>query len=94
MPTILFAIVAVLIVSDALRRRMRWYFIAAAVLDGLILVKWPWNHELLRRGEPFWFWQVLLVPTLLWLTITPLLSAINEHRQRRLGRPRRGRTVG
>lgn len=80
MPTIFFVIVAVLIVGDALRRRVRWYLVAAVVLVGLTLVKWPWNHEVLRAQEPMWLWQILIVPTLLWLTISPLITAINERR--------------
>jgi hypothetical protein len=80
MPTIFFAVVAVLIVSDALRRRVRWYLVVAEVLVGLTLVKWPWNHGILRHLEPLWFWQVFLVPPLLWLTLSPLIAAINERR--------------
>ena len=80
MPTIFFVIVTALIIFDALRHRVRWYLIAAAVYVGWILVKWPWYHEPLRRGEPLWFWQISLVPILLWLTLSPLISAINEHR--------------
>jgi hypothetical protein len=80
MPTIFFVVVTTLIVVDALRRRVRWYLVAAAVLVGLTLVKWPWNHGALRHLEPLWFWQILLVPTLLWLTLSPLISAINERR--------------
>lgn len=79
MPTIFIVIVTILIVGDALRRRVRWYLVAAAVLVGLTLVDWPWNHTVLRHIEPLWFWQIFLVPTLLWLTISPLISAINEH---------------
>jgi len=86
MPTILFVILAVLIVVDALRRRVRWYLVAAAAIVGLTLVKWPWNHGILRHLEPLWFWQVLLVPTLLWLTISPLVAAINDRRRASLER--------
>jgi len=81
MPTIFLVIVVALIIVDAVRRRVRWYLVAAAVVVGLVLVKWPWNHEVLRHVEPGWFWQVLLVSTLLWLTLSPLLSTINEHRR-------------
>lgn len=80
MPTIFIVITAILIAGDALRRRVRWYLVAAAVLVSLTLVKWPWNHGALRHFEPLWFWQIFLVPTLLWLTISPLISAINERR--------------
>jgi hypothetical protein len=27
---------------------------------------------------PLWFWQVVLVPTLVWLTFEPLLRVIRE----------------
>jgi hypothetical protein len=80
MPTILFVIVAALVIFDAVRHRVRWYLIAATVFVGVTLVNWPWYHEVLRRGEPLWFWQISLVPTLLWLTLSPLVSAINEQR--------------
>jgi hypothetical protein len=85
MPTILFAIAVVFILSDALRHRVRWYLVVATVLVGVILVKWPWNHAALRHPEPQWFWQVLLVPTLLWLTLSPLISVINGRRQAAIG---------
>jgi hypothetical protein len=80
MPTILFVIVATLIIFDALRHRVRWYLIAATVFVGLTLVNWPWYHDVIRRGEPLWFWQISLVPTLLWLTLSPLVSTVNEQR--------------
>jgi hypothetical protein len=73
-------IVTTVIAGDALRGRVRWYLVAADVLVGLTLVKWPWNHGALRHLEPLWFWQILLVPTLLLLTLSPLISAINERR--------------
>jgi hypothetical protein len=81
MPIIFLVIFAIVIVGDALRKRVRWYLVTAAILVGIILVKWPWNHDVLRHIEPLWFWQILLVPTLLWLTLSPLISSIHERRQ-------------
>jgi hypothetical protein len=81
MPTIFLVIAVVVIAWDALRHRVRWYLVVAAVLVGLILVKWPWNHGALRHLEPLWFWQLVLVPTLLWLTVSPLISAMSERRR-------------
>lgn len=82
MPTLFFVVAAVLIVADAWRRRLRWYLVASIVLVGLTLVRWPWNHETLRHAEPMWFWQIFLVPTLLWLTLSPLISIIKNGHER------------
>jgi len=84
MPTAFLVIVTVLIVGDALRRRVRWYLVAADVIVGVVFVKWPWNHQVLRHSEPLWFGQILLVPPLLWLTLSPLMTAINERRRARI----------
>lgn len=78
MPTIVFLVLTAVVVTDLFRRRFRWYVVAALIVVGLTAVDWPWNHETLRHAMPLWFWQVLLVPTLLWLTISPLLSTLSE----------------
>jgi hypothetical protein len=81
MPTIFLVIIMAVIALDAVRHRVRWYLIVTALLVAVVFVKWPWNHGALRHLEPLWFWQLLLVPTLLWLMITPLIAAINEGRR-------------
>ena len=81
MPTIFLVITVIVVIADALRHRVRWYLVASTVLVGLLLVKWPWNHGVLRHLEPLWFWQIVLVPTLLWLTIAPLVSYVYDTRR-------------
>jgi len=81
LPNIFLILVAAIILFDLLKHRIRWYLVAAGLLVGVTLVKWPWNHEALRQQLPTWIIQLALIPFALWLAIQPLLEAIRSSRE-------------
>ena len=81
LPEILILIGSVLVITDIARRRVRWYLVAWVALMIGAFASWPFTHESIRGQLPFLFWQVVLVPSGLWLAAGPLLEYIrNMHR--------------
>lgn len=76
MPNVFFIVALILIISDVIRDRVRWYLLAWFVLVGLTLVKNPLSHAALRTAMPSWFWQVVLVPITIALAVSPLIDAV------------------
>jgi hypothetical protein len=74
LPPVLMLLVLALIVRDALKGRIRWYLVAWFVLVAATFVKFPMTSLPLRHPLPTWLWQVILVPTGLWLAAQPLFS--------------------
>ena len=74
-----FLVGAVLVILvDVLRHKVKWYLVSWVVLVGLTLVRRPWTHELARRQLPVWFWQVVLVSTVLWLVVEPFWKLVRS----------------
>jgi len=74
-----FVIVAVgIILMDLMKRRIRWYVVAAGTFVGVTQVTWPWIHEALRHPLPTWIIQIILVAIALWLAIVPLIEVVQE----------------
>ena len=78
LPNVFLIITVAIILVDLLKHRFRWYVVAAGTFVGVTLVKWPWNHEALRHLLPTWIIQIVLVPTALWLAISPLIEVIQK----------------
>jgi len=80
LPNVFVIVAAAIIMTDLLKHRVRWYVVAAGLLVGVTLVKWPWNHEIIRQLLPTWIIQLALVPFAIWLAVDPLLKAIQQSR--------------
>ncbi len=73
LPNVFLIVAGAIILMDLLKHRVRWYVVAAGTLVGATLVKWPWNHEIIRQLLPTWIIQLALVPIAIWLAVDPLL---------------------
>jgi hypothetical protein len=82
LPNYFLAIAVIVFLIGLIRRRVRWTIAVWIALVVATLLTLPWSHQVIRTGMPLWFWQVVLTPTLLWLTFEPLLRLIREHRPR------------
>jgi hypothetical protein len=76
LPNVFLIVAGAIVLMDLLKRRVRWYVVAAGIFVGATLVKWPWNHEIIRQLLPTWIIQLALVPFALWLAVDPLLKFI------------------
>ncbi len=75
MPNVFVIGALILILIDVWRRHVRWYVVAWLGLVCLTLIKDPFSHAALRTSLPNWFWQVLMIPILLFLAASPLIKA-------------------
>lgn len=77
-PVLLVALATVSLVVYAVQRRVKLYKIVWLVLVSLTceLKIWGLTHSIFI--VPNWLWQVILVPTALVLSLSPLMRAINE----------------
>jgi len=80
LPNVFIIAAALIILADLVKRRIRWYVVAAGIFVGVTLVTWPWNHEALRQQLPTWIMQLVLVPIALWLAIAPLIEVVQKTR--------------
>jgi len=64
--------------SGALRRHVRWYLIASAVVVALTCFPPMWGRAWEPMFAPHWLWQIILVPTGLILASDSLRSAIRN----------------
>ncbi len=78
LPVIFMAIVLVLILRDALHRRVSWYLVAWFVIAACAFLRWPlWVPNALHAPLPLWFWQlVLLIPGVV-MAASPLVKSIS-----------------
>lgn len=72
-PEVLIVLGLILVITDLARGRVRWYVVAWLVVMIGAFVSWPFTNESLRGQLPFLFWQVVLVPTGIWLAAGPLV---------------------
>jgi hypothetical protein len=84
LPSIFVFVAFALVLMELFKHRIRRYVVAAGVFVAATMVKWPWNHEILRGQLPTWIVQLILVPTALWLAIDPLREAIHKSRDAEL----------
>ena len=79
LPLVFMTVALLLIVSDVVRRRIRWYLVTWLVLVALAFSNLPpWATTPLRHALPTWVWQVVLVPTGAALALGPLLSSMRN----------------
>jgi hypothetical protein len=76
MPNVFIIGALLLILVEALRRRVQWYVVAWFVLVALTLVKNPYSHAALRTAMPGWFWQLVMVPITVALAVSPLIEHV------------------
>lgn len=76
LPNYFIAVAVIVFLFGVLRRRVHWSIVAWIALVVATLLTLPWSHQVIRSGMPLWFWQVVLAPTLVWLTFEPLLRFI------------------
>jgi len=77
-PEVLIVLGLILVITDFARRRVRWYIVAWLVVMIGTFVSWPFTSESLRGQLPYLFWQVLLVPTGIWLAAGPLVRFTHD----------------
>jgi hypothetical protein len=82
LPIIFMSIVVLLLASDVLRGRIRWYRVAWLIVAIVAFVNIPpWALEPLRKPLPNWFWQIALLPPGMWLAAGPLVRSVRRGRQ-------------
>jgi hypothetical protein len=72
LPTTLLVIVCLVILWGVRHARVHWYLMAWVVVVGLAFASYPIGS--FRQPLPTWLWQVVLVPTGVFLAVKPLLS--------------------
>jgi hypothetical protein len=77
LPFFLMAIVLALVVWDVLKGRVRFYLLAWFALVATAFWHFPITGPL-PQPLPTWLWQLILVPTGLWLAVDPILSFKTE----------------
>ncbi len=76
LPLACIIVVLVLIVRDAVLRRIRWYLVVWFVIATCAFLQWPlWSLDSIRAQLPLWFWQLVLLPTGVVMAVSPLVSA-------------------
>jgi len=80
-PIVIFALVAVTVMYDAVHHRVRAYKIMWLLLAALTCESKLWGMRTPVFDVPHWLWQVILVPTALVLATGPLLALIRQGRQ-------------
>ena len=79
LPMICLAVVLVLIVSDAVHRRIRWYLVAWFAIAAWAFLQWPlWSPDSLRAPFPKWFWQLVLLSTGVVMAVGPLVREMRK----------------
>lgn len=54
-----------------------WYVIALFVIAAAAFMQWPpWTIDTVRSPLPKWLWQLLVVPTGMWLAAGPLIKSV------------------
>jgi hypothetical protein len=77
LPLIFIAAVLVVIVYDALNRKVRWYLIAWFMIAAWAFLQWPLlSLDSIRAPFPLWFWQLVLLPTGVLMAVSPLVKSI------------------
>jgi hypothetical protein len=78
LPNYFIVVAAIVFLFGLLRRQVRWSIVAWIAVVVATLLTLPWSHQLIRSDMPLWFWQLALVPSLVWLTAEPVLRLIRE----------------
>jgi hypothetical protein len=78
LPNYFLAVAVIVFLIGLLRGQVRWTVVVWIVVVTATLLTLPWSHQALRSGMPTWFWQVVFAPTLVWLTLEPLIRLIRE----------------
>jgi hypothetical protein len=77
---IAFLVVALLlIVLDALHRRVRWHLVAWTLLVVVTSLSRGWIYQPSGHAFPLWFWQIVLLASAISLAMGPLLSRTRIH---------------
>jgi hypothetical protein len=75
LPIVIAVVVLLLLVLDALRRRVQPYLVGLLVIIALTRFPAIWGLPPVDQVVPGWFWQVVLVPIGLTMAARPLFSA-------------------
>lgn len=78
LPNYFLAFAVIIFFVELVRRRVRWSILAWIAVVAATLLTLPWSHQAIRSGMPLWFWQVVLITSLLWLTLEPLIRLIHD----------------
>jgi hypothetical protein len=85
LPPLIFEVIVVIAIVVGIRRhRIKWYLVAAGVVVALTCFPPLWGRDWTIHFAPSWLWQLILVPTGLYLASDSLRSAL---RTRRLPEP-------
>ncbi len=89
LPLVFMTVALLLIISDVVRRRIRWYLVSWFVLIVLAFSNVPpWATAPLRHAIPTVIWQTVLVATGAALALGPLLTSMrNRSETPHAGRP-------
>jgi hypothetical protein len=79
LPFICMGVVLLLLISDMIRGRIRWYLAAWFGVAAIAFARLPWSSPAFRQPMPVWFWQVVLVGSGVALAFGPLLAHVRNH---------------
>ncbi len=69
--------VLVLVVYDAVHRRVRWYLLVWLIVAILATAQWPpWTLDSVRSQLPLWLAQLILLPAGVVMAVSPLIASI------------------
>ena len=81
LPPLLFEVIVVCAIAVGIRRHhIQWFLIISSVVVGLTCFPPLWGRHWAIHTAPSWLWQVILVPTGLYLASESLRSAVRTHR--------------
>jgi hypothetical protein len=77
LPLACIGIALILIVYDAVHRRVRWYLVVGFVIAACAFLQWPlWSLDTFRPPLPLWFWQLVLLSTGVAMAVSPLVASM------------------
>jgi hypothetical protein len=82
LPQVLMVLGLCIILVDVVRSRVRWYIVAWLAVIVTAFATWPFTSEPFRTQLPIWLWQLLLVPTGIWLAAEPLARFVRDRDER------------
>jgi hypothetical protein len=84
LPTIFEVLVLAAFLWGALRHHFHWYLLASSIIVALTCFPPLWGRTWVPDFAPHWLWQIILVPTGLYLASDALRSAVRGHRPHHL----------
>ena len=79
LPLLCIVVALVLILRDAIHRRVRWYLLAWLVIAACAFLQWPlWSFDTIRPVLPLWLIRLILLPTGIAMALSPLLKSMRS----------------